>query len=299
MNPEVTMEARAGTALMIRPVSAPLLGYRHFVDLCRSGARLALRRRRDPARVAEEYERGVWGALLADRRWERAADLTDFLLGRDNGLRLCKVGGRAVLVPQREYYRVRMQALTALMRGCAGEADPLIEFGCGAGYNLLTLATTGHWRTLVGFDISPNAVSVARQVAAHFGLAGLRFDVSDVTLPGHPAFACATGRTVFTYLCLEQVPRAVPQAIESLLAARPRRVIHIESAAELLDLRRPADWSNYLYVRSVDYQRCLRATLRTLAGQGRVRIVEERRLDWAPTLHNDTSLTVWEPTERM
>jgi SAM-dependent methyltransferase len=285
----------SGTAA--QPVSTLMLARAHLLDSLRSVARMALRRRRDEKRVAEEYDRGLWERLLSTRRWECAHDAIEFLVGADDGLRLCKIAGCAVRMPERDYYRFRIHALVRLMETWGGGVDTLVELGCGSGYNLLALATAARWRTLLGFDISFNAISAARQIAAHFGLSGLRFDVMDITEPGHPAFHAVSGRTVFTYFCLEQVPHAVPGVIDNLLMARPRRVIHIEPAAEFLDLSRPADWSNYLYVKSVDYQRCLRATLRARAREGRVQILEERRLEWAPTLHNDGSIMVWEPAE--
>jgi hypothetical protein len=292
------MEAAVGPEIAVRPISAPALAYARLVDFVAIAARLALRRRRDRRRVMREYDHGAWGALAAARAWEQAADLIDFLVGRDDRLVVSKVGGRVVRIPRREYYRIRMRALEDLMQTYAGPVEPLVELGCGFGYNLFSLVTTRRWPTLLGFDISSNAVTAARQIATHFGVRGAQFDLIDVTEPGHPGFASVTGRTVFTYFVLEQVPRAVPQVLENLLAAEPRRVIHIEPAAEFLDLRRPGDWSNYLYIRSVDYQRCLRSTVRTLAGRGAVRILEERRLDWAPTIHNDGSLIVWEPRDR-
>jgi hypothetical protein len=271
------------------------LAFAHLGDLVLSALRLARGRRRHRTRVTSEYDQGVWKALLEERRWEQADDLTDFVLGRDEGLILGKLGGRAVRIVRREYYRLRMQALQALMAAYAGEAEPLVELGSGFGYNLFSLAAGGRWTALLGLDISANAIAAGRLIADHFKQPGIQFDLIDITERDDPGFAAVRDRVVFTYFCIEQVPRVVPEVVANLLAAGPRRVVHIESAAEFLDPLHLGDWANYLYVRSVDYQRTLRTTLRALAARGVIRICEERRLDWAPTIHNDGSIIVWEP----
>jgi hypothetical protein len=57
------------------------------------------------------------------------------------------------------------------------------------------------------------------------------------------------------------------------------------------------DLLNYAYVKSVDYQTRLFSTLATLRARGDIRILAQRRLSWAPTIHNDTFLVVWEPAD--
>jgi hypothetical protein len=74
-------------------------------------------------------------------------------------------------------------------------------------------------------------------------------------------------------------------------------VIQIEPTTELLELWRPMDLLNYAYVKSVDYQTRLFSALADLQRRGKIRICAQRRLSWAPTIHNDTFLAVWEPTE--
>jgi hypothetical protein len=52
---------------------------------------------------------------------------------------------------------------------------------------------------------------------------------------------------------------------------------------------------NYLYVKSVDYQTRLFGVVERLAREKRVRVLSDRRLDFAPSIHNDGFVLSWEP----
>jgi hypothetical protein len=103
------------------------------------------------------------------------------------------------------------------------------------------------------------------------------------------------GKTVFTYYCLEQLKRSIAQVIENIRRAGIRRAIHIEPTTELLDLRRPLDLANYLYIARSDYLDNLLRTLRDFEHRGHLRILAQRRLYYAPTYRHDGTLVVWEP----
>ena len=45
----------------------------------------------------------------------------------------------------------------------------------------------------------------------------------------------------------------------------------------------------------MDYQTRLFGVLEKLEAEGKVRIIDKFRLDFAPTIHNDGFVVVWEP----
>jgi hypothetical protein len=258
---------------------------------------MALHRvRRTGHQVDLEYDAGHWQRLRVDRPWLRASDVADFLIGSDRRSRIAKADGRVVEIATDDYYRVRLQALEQVIAAQAGEVDELVELGCGFGYNLFSLGLANRWRRFAGFDISDNGIAAAREIAAHFGLAqSMSFGLLDLTAREHPNFPKIAGKTVFTCFCIEQVPHAVEAVILNIAAHRPKRVIHIEPTTEFLELWRPMDLLNFAYVKSVDYQTYLFTVLQAMAARGEIRILDRRRMDWAPTIHNDGFMITWEP----
>jgi hypothetical protein len=266
-------------------------------SILRSAARATVRRiRRDRRAVMREYDQGNWAARREQRAWEQAESLEDFLIGGEARRITAKIDGTPVRVACHEYYRYRLSALQRLVREQLPPDGDLIELGCGFGYNLFSLALAFPERRFLGFDISTNGIEMGRAIADHFGLADrIGFDLLDLTERGAPNLERLTGRSCFTFFCLEQLPDDIDGALRNIIAARPRRVLHVESSTELLSLRRPSDWANYAFVKSMDYQNRLFGLLRELEEKGELRLLHMGRAPFAPTLQNDGFVATWEP----
>jgi hypothetical protein len=269
----------------------------HAKSIVRSFGRTFLKRvRRDRQRVMDEYDVGHWARARIDRAWERAGSLEEFLIGERGDVIVARVEGVPTRLPCREYYRYRLRALPQLVTRHL-ESDEIVELGCGAGYNLFALSLAFPDRRFMGFDISPNGIETGRAIAAHFGLGErIGFDFLDLTKAGDPNFALLDGRCCFTFFCLEQIPYSIDAVVRNIARARPRRVLHVEPSTELLDLRRPGDWANYAFVKSMDYQSDLFRLLPRLAAAGELRVMAFDRAEFAPTLQNTGFTAVWEPT---
>ena len=71
----------------------------------------------------------------------------------------------------------------------------VLDLGCGTGWLARTLAAESRYRraNIVGYDLSPNAIRIARERAAADGLgARTEFHVADILTPlaGEPGGAC-------------------------------------------------------------------------------------------------------------
>jgi hypothetical protein len=265
-------------------------------DLARSFIRLAFKNvRRTYDVVDAEYNAGQWGKILAERVWLREPTLEEFLVGHKDAPLLAKVDNEIVRISSRDYYRYRINALSALMARHAGEVHTLVELGSGFGYNLFSLSLDPRWKQLRGFDVAPNGVEAGRQIASHFCLNNrISFDRIDLTDASDPRFEELAGATVFTYFCIEQIPYAVEAVVENIIRARPARVVNIEPAVDMLKLSEPRDFTSRVYIRSMDYQTRLFKLLDALDRSGRVRIIARERMRFAPSLHNDGLLYAWE-----
>lgn len=259
-----------------------------------TGRLLLKRHRRTSAGVQREYELGSWRQALAEAEWLRCTSLLDYVVPNDTVQRVALVNGRLVTIPTSHYYLYRLRAIQDLVAGYADDQDRICELGCGTGLNLFSLALAGRGWTLQGYDISLNAIEAARQAAQHFGVRSASFGIIDLTDPSTYS-SDLRGTVVLTYYCLEQLKYSTATVIENLLGAGPRRVVHIEPTTELLQLWRPRDLATYLYIASQDYQDNLLRTLEDFEHRGRIRLIDTRRLGWAPTPKHDPTLICWEP----
>jgi hypothetical protein len=269
----------------------------YAIEAAKSIYRLVLRRiERTQDKVNAEYNLLNWQKVLSNKAWINAKDLGDFLAPTDQTERLRKVDDRILRIDGQSYYRYRAGALGDLIARHCGGAKRLVELGAGYGYNLFSLHLSHPDWILKGFDISPNGIAAGREIATHFGISDkISMDRIDLTNAADPSFAAISDEVVLTYFCIEQIPYAVQKVIENIIAAKPKRVINIEPTTELLDLTIPRDLVSLLYIRSVDYQTQLFATLDELERQGRIRIIARERMRFAPSINNDGCLYCWEP----
>jgi SAM-dependent methyltransferase len=265
-------------------------------ELSRAAVSILTQPRRDRRRVQQEYDRGYWTDILRARRWESCRSLDEFLNPAEAGWRVCKIDNRFVRARSSDYYRERNLRLCRLLEERTERGTDLIEVGAGYGANLFALASSPHWRQLIGLELSETGVAAGRAIAQHFKLSDrIRFERADLTNLSETARDTLSGRVAFSYYCFEQIPRDTESAIRNLLAARPRRVVHIEPVAELLRWFAPKDLVNYAHILANDYQRSLLRTLRGFSAQNELRILEVERLYYAPGIRHDPALVAWEP----
>ena len=252
------------------------------------------RLRRGAETVSAAYDQGSWKSTLDQKPWLRCADLEEYLVPSDEAVRIAMIRRSLVRITTSEYYKFRLRTLQEVLDHYAPDVREIVEVGCGPGLNLFSLSLINRWDRLEGFDISENAIRAAREASQHFGLSHIDFGILDLTDPVSDNFERLRGKTVFTYYCLEQLKYSTRIVIDNLVKAGVRRVIHIEPATELLRLWSPADWLTYLYITRMDYQDNLLHTLEEVERSGLIRIVDKKRLGYAPTCKNDPMLVCWE-----
>lgn len=252
--------------------------------------------KRDKQQVRAEYDQGQWKSILDRRPWLHASDVEDLLFPGQNEELIAKIENQYVRISTRDYYKYRTEMLQAVTNEFAGGETELVELGCGYGMNLFSLVSKKARSKLIGLDISENAVEAGCQISKHFGLDDrISFDQIDLLDGGHLGFERITGKSVFTYYCLEQLKYSTKLVIDNIIKARPKRVIHIEPTTELLHLWAPKDLVNYLYITRKDYQNNLLSTILSYEQMGKLRTLEVRRLFYAPTVRHDPTLICWEP----
>ena len=258
--------------------------------------KLLKRRQRTRGQVQADYDSGEWRDFLEARSWERCATLEEFVCPHNTAPIRAMVDGRLQRLTTHDYFRHRTQQLIAILSEFDQGDDRLLEVGCGAGRNLFAAALAQRWSALRGLELSPTGIRVVEQVAAHFRLGSVSAGPIDLLDAQSPEFNELKGATAFTFYCLEQLPSHTEAVLRRLAAAGVRRVIHIEPTLELFSPGSAQDLASMAYIWRQDYLADLVDTARRLETAGVIRIVEVRRLGFAPTLRNTPTLVVWEPT---
>jgi len=172
-------------------------------------------------------------------------------------------------------------------------AQSVYEFGCGSGFNLLALARQQPGKKLCGLDWSASSNRTLDLMGQKLGLdiSGRQFDFfkPDASLELGPASG------VLTMCALEQVGPRHGSFVEFLLAKKPAICVNMEPLLELYDEKNLADHLAIRFHRKRGYLDGFLTSLRKLAGDGRVEILEERRFYFGSLYHECYSYVAWRP----
>jgi hypothetical protein len=250
--------------------------------------------RTPPASLAE-YERR-WAEVASRERWLATTDLAEALGLSSYGTRQL----HALLdfvpcrVPARAFFRWRARKLAVIVGTHHGVSAQIAEIGCGAGKNLLALAAAGY-EHLSGYDPAEPAIRCVSSQARHFGL-NIGVGRFDLLRPDRAGLARLPGQVLLTNHVIEQFPRQVPVAVDTLVRAEPLEVIHIEPCPELLRPWRSAlDLATWLHTRASDYQRTLLGELARRQERGQLTVLEVTPLGYGPTPRSLPTLIRWRP----
>jgi hypothetical protein len=232
-------------------------------------------RTRDSELVEREYDRDLYGELLARYEADPAAFRRELSQSRAEEV-VVSLGPKLVSVPLDEFKRLRAGSISEILDRYNG-ASGLCELGAGYGQNSIALG-----REIYGGEFSPAAVKLARRM----GIEIVEFDFYD---PGSYEFI-RPGSVVMTSHAVEQIPDA-KGVIEGLHRVRDRidTVIHFEpmyrpKPVTLLDHLRNR------YMELNDYCRNLLETIETEPG---IEILEHQPDVFGLNALNPTSILAW------
>ena len=272
-------------------------GYRRLVQEERDAVVLGILDRIDGFTKVGAHRDGIWESAWSEtaaRFRDAGHDLAALNPSFMGNVRIARVSGDWAEVEDPRFELGAFEVFRDwLLRTRLAPFGRVFEFGCGSGFNLAALARVFPDKTAVGLDWAPAAVALVDEIAARHGfrLSGRRFDFfdPDATLDLGPADA------VMTFCALEQVGPRFGPFLDFLLERRPGLCVHMEPTAEHYDPSRLFDALALRYHRHRGYLDGFLTRLRALEAEGRVRILDARRLGWGSLYHECHSLTVWTP----
>lgn len=255
------------------------------------------------AHACYRHLRGAASTLLRHGRLRRAERTVDFVRARyDEGRSQLEIGafdqfvigdwpddfafvdGTLSYTDPNQATVNRMETMVDRVRRYARDGT-IVEIGCGTGRNLLYLARAGITNKLVGLELSPVSVELARRAAESFGY-DIRYEVCDVTrnLP-----ELSPIDVVLSVHAFEMMPRVFAAGLANVARLKPNSAIFFEPIEELWPWASLACLIGRLRIRQLDR---LRGFRRVAAKLGRVR--EARFLGNAMNPLNPTSLMIVE-----
>ncbi len=164
----------------------------------------------------------------------------------------------------------------------------VVEFGCGAGFNLFALSRLLPETRLTGYDLSEFAVALVNEAAKHNGANVIAAEFDMLAPHMAPILYC---NAAFTFGAMEQLGNFAP-FIDYLVLQRPARVVHIEPIPELLDENNLIDWLSLRFHEKRGYTRGL---LPYLLQHPAIEVEQVERSHFGSLMIESYAKIVWRP----
>jgi len=175
------------------------------------------------------------------------------------------------------------------------KSDMIAEFGCGSGYNLLSLAHLFPNKQIRGYDWVEPCVEIANLLGSRLGadISGYLFDM---TCPDWNV-RLSESATVVTIHAMEQLGDQFQSFVEFLLREKVSRVVHLEPVSELYNPMVLLDCLALIYHRHRNYLWGYLANLQKLEASGKLSIEKIKRIHFGSRFHEAYTILVWKPAQ--
>jgi hypothetical protein len=180
-----------------------------------------------------------------------------------------------------------------LFRRYLKEADHMMEFGCGSGFNLHAAAMMYPTMSITGLDWSPSSVKIADQMG----------EINNLKIKGHhfdffnpdKDFSLPPQTVAMTFAALEQTGDRFSIFTEWLLSQNPSLVISMEPILDFYDEHSLIDHTAIEYHRHRHYLSGYVTWLKDKEKQRKIDILELFRPKFGSKYHEGYSIIVWRP----
>lgn len=170
--------------------------------------------------------------------------------------------------------------------------DAVYEFGCGSGFNLISIAKMFPDMKLVGTDFVYSSVDLINELARQksFYLEGHFFDM----LSPSKDFRISPNSCVLTFGALEQLAGKFRNFIDYLVERKVKRCIHVEPIVELYDSDNIVDYLAIMFHKKRGYSEGILPYLRDLHNKGSIKLIKANRLRFGNDCMEGYSYLIWE-----
>lgn len=165
------------------------------------------------------------------------------------------------------------------------------EFGCGTGFNLVSLGQLYPGMALHGFDFVQPAVDLVNRIAESTSL-NLDAAIFDMTKPDQ-SVRIDEKSVVLTFGAIEQLGKGYTHFLDYLLSQNAGRYVHVEPTLELYDDNKLTDYLAASFHRKRGYTSGMLPRLRELEAAGKVKLEKVKRLQFGSLMMEGYTLIVW------
>ncbi len=179
-----------------------------------------------------------------------------------------------------------------LFKRWLSEVESIYEFGCGSCFNLAHFAKLNPALRLVGLDWSVAATKLAEKLGKNnLNITGRHFDFFQ---PDENLILDSNSAAV-TFCALEQVGDKFTPFLDFLLNQKPTICLHMEPIEEFYQKDDVFDWLALRYHKMRGYLTGFHTRLKELEDEGRLEILDAKRLGFGSLHHEGFSVVVWRP----
>jgi SAM-dependent methyltransferase len=172
-------------------------------------------------------------------------------------------------------------------------SENVYEFGCGTGFNLLEISKLFPEKQFFGSDFVDSSVAIVNRLAStHKSIKG--GEVFDMLHPDEN-YQILPNSAVFTFGAIEQLAGDIDPVFEYFWKSEAAIVLHIEPDADFYDRDNLVDFLAYKFQTKRGYSRGISHKLKEWEAEGRVRVVDARRLYFGSLFMEGYNLFVWKP----
>tara|TARA_B110000971_G_C19997892_1_gene495245 strand:+ start:597 stop:1526 length:930 start_codon:yes stop_codon:yes gene_type:complete len=171
--------------------------------------------------------------------------------------------------------------------------ENIYEFGCGSGYNLFAYSKANPELNLYGLDWAKSSVDILNHIKEKNDI-NIEGNIFDFYKPNYD-FKIKTNSAVLTMCALEQVGEDHEAFVEYLLTNSPTICIHMEPLYDLYNDKNVLDLLAMEFHRQRGYLVKFVSLLKKLEVEGRIEIIELKRIEFGSIFHEGYSYVVWRP----
>lgn len=173
------------------------------------------------------------------------------------------------------------------------DVDPICEFGCGTGFNLVELAKLYPDKRLYGFDFAKPSCDLVNKIAKthEVSVSGHLFDMR---APDAGVNVSSSGG-ILTIGAIEQLAGDFEKLLDFFLEKNAAIFVHVEPTIELYEDSELSDYLAMRFHKKRRYTQGYLTRLRELEKAGRIELLKVQRPYFGSLFMEGYSLIVWRP----
>lgn len=190
-------------------------------------------------------------------------------------------------------YHLHSFFVDALLLEYLPKFERIFEFGCGTGYHLFRLNEYDPTKMYYGSDWSVASQNNIKECAKALNINNIQGFNFNYFSPDYSIDI--KDSLVYTVASLEQIGEKHDKVIQFFLDKKPGLCIHFEPIHEVLEEENLLDYLTIQYFNKRNYLKNYLTTLRNLEKQGKIKILDTRRLYYGSKFIEGHTVIIWKP----